>query len=429
MIQKIIDRLQGKRILILGFGREGRSSYNFIRKHLGQVHLGIADQNPDAFTFQDLHSDTSVTLFSGENYQATAQDYDLIIKSPGIPVHQKWADLGKLTSQTDLYLSSFSSQTIGITGTKGKSTTSSLIYHLLMSGGREAVLAGNIGVPCFDVIDQIKPETWVVYELSANQLQFVHHSPHIAVLLNIFEEHLDFFKTYKQYKQAKYAICKYQTREDAFVCHRDFIPDELPGHEMLLQYPLGLLGAEKFESIRGAHNRLNLEAALLAVHAAGIQMEDAIGNLHTFKGLAHRLEQIGTFDGVQFVNDSIATVPEATIAAIQTLDRVDFLLLGGFDRGIDYSPLIEYLLDNEVPTIIFTGKAGERILKALSKFSIKSRMFTIQSMNEAFEIVKKHANKGDLCLLSPAAASYDIYKNFEHRGETFRNLAEQFTRS
>lgn len=429
MLQKIIDSLTNKTILILGFGREGRSSLKFIRQHFGNIPVGIADANQDAFSSileEQLHF---IKLHSGENYTEAVHSYDLIIKSPGIAIPEKWASTGKFTSQTDLFLAAYSHQTIGITGTKGKSTTTSLILHLLDCSGKDCVLAGNIGIPCFDVIDKINPETQVVFELSANQLQYVHHSPHIAVLLNIFEEHLDFFGTFEKYKEAKHAICKFQTRNDAFVCHRDFVPDVLPVHDKLLQFPLGLLSSEeKIDSIRGAHNRLNMEAALLAVHAVGINMQEAIRHLHTFKGLPHRLENIGIFDEVTFFNDSIATVPEASIAALETLDRVDFLLLGGFDRGIDYTSLIEYLVDNNVPNILFTGKAGERIMKTLSKFSLDSRFFMYTSMDEAFTHISENANSGDVCLLSPAAASYDIYKNFEHRGETYKELAKYFKR-
>lgn len=429
MLNKIIEILRDKKILILGFGREGKSSFQFINKHLKDTCIGIADADSNAFESISETDRQSVVLYSGEKYLDSILLYDFIIKSPGISLLDINTNNITISSQTDLFMMAFSSQTIGITGTKGKSTTTSLIFHLLKSNELDCVLAGNIGIPCFDIISNINDKTWVVYELSANQLQSIQHSPHIAVLLNIFEEHLDHFGTFEKYKQAKYNICKFQNEGDIFVCHRDFLPELRIPHEMLLQFPLGLLsGNEQQMPIKGSHNRLNMEAALLVAHAIGIDMKQAILNLQTFKGLPHRLEIIGTISGVTFINDSIATIPEATIAALDTIDNVDFLLLGGFDRGIDYTVLIEYLLENPVANILLTGKAGERILKMLNRFNIDSQLLVYHSMDEAFEIIKTKSKNNSVCLLSPAAASYDNYKNFEHRGDTFRQLALTFSK-
>lgn len=429
MLNKIIEKLLDKKILILGFGREGKSSFQFINKHLKDTCIGIADADSQVFEGLSEIDRESVTLYSGENYLDSIQFYDFIIKSPGISLREKNTNTKTISSQTDLFMMAYSSQTIGITGTKGKSTTTSLIFHLLKSSDFDCVLAGNIGIPCFDVISEINDKTWVVFELSANQLQSIQHSPHIAVLLNVFEEHLDHFGTFEKYKQAKYNICKFQNEDDIFVCHRDFLPELRIPHEMLLQFPLGLLGGDEQQMpIKGSHNRLNMEAALLVAHAIGIDMKQAIIHLQTFKGLPHRLEIIGTFDGITFINDSIATIPEATIAALDTIDSVDFLLLGGFDRGIDYTGLIEYLLENPVANILFTGKAGERMLIMLNKFSIESQLLKYNSMEEAFDIIRTQSKNNSVCLLSPAAASYDNYKNFEHRGDTFRELALSFSK-
>jgi UDP-N-acetylmuramoylalanine-D-glutamate ligase len=429
MLNKIIEILRDKKILILGFGREGKSSFKFINEHLADCTLGIADADIQAFDNLSEDDRHSVALYSGENYLESIQLFDFIIKSPGISLRGQQTNNKTISSQTDLFMMAYSAQTIGITGTKGKSTTTSLIFHILKSSEFDCVLAGNIGIPCFDIIPDINDNTWVVFELSANQLQSILHSPHIAVLLNVFEEHLDHFGTFEKYKLAKYNICKFQNEADIFVCHRDFLPELRIPHEMLLQFPLGLLsGNEDQMPIKGSHNRLNMEAALLVAHAVGIEMKEAILHLQTFKGLPHRLEIIGTFVGVTFINDSIATIPEATIAALDTVENVDFLLLGGFDRGIDYTVLIEYLLENPIPNILFTGKAGERMLKMLNKFTIESRLLMYNSMNEAFEIIKTYSKNNSVCLLSPAAASYDNYKNFEHRGDTYRQLALSFTK-
>jgi len=427
MLKKIIETLADKKILILGFGREGKSSLQFIQTYFPEMRLGISDYNRDAFhsiTEKDLQN---IQLFAGEQYLDAIKLYDFVIKSPGISLQGVNTGKAIISSQTDLFMMAFSSQTIGITGTKGKSTTTSLILHLLKTSHFDCLLAGNIGIPCFDVIHEIKNETWIVFELSANQLQSIQHSPHIAVLLNIFEEHLDHFGTFLKYKEAKYNICKYQHADDAFICHRDFVPEIRIPHEKLIQFPLGLLGGKEEQMpIIGAHNRLNMEAALLAVHEAGVDMKQAMSHLQSFIGLPHRLENVGTFGGVTFINDSIATIPEATIAALDTIEGVDFLLLGGFDRGIDYTILIEYLLENPVSYLLFTGKAGIRMKNMLSKYTHESKLFMYDTMDEAFGLIKAFSQEGSVCLLSPAAASYDNYKNFEQRGETFRGLARNF---
>ena len=194
----IFKRLRGKRILILGFGREGKSSLAFIQKFLPHAIVGIADRNESAFKDLDL----SIKTYSGDNYFDAVKDYDIVIKTPGISLKDKDIDLSKITSQTDLFLEEFHSQIIGITGTKGKSTTSTLIYHLLKESGRDAILAGNIGIPIFDVIEKITNKSIIVFELSAHQLQFIHRSPHIGILLNVFEEHLDHFGTFDAYRNA-----------------------------------------------------------------------------------------------------------------------------------------------------------------------------------------------------------------------------------
>ena len=171
MFDLILNRLCGKRILILGFGREGRSTKAFLNKYLPAAEVAVADKNP-----------MEGVKHSGEGYLQSVYDYDIVIKTPGISLKDFDAKGVEITSQTDLFLSQFHRQTIGISGTKGKSTTTSLIYHLLKESGHDAILTGNIGIPCFDIMEQIGPQSIVVYELSAHQLEYVHNSPRVGVL-------------------------------------------------------------------------------------------------------------------------------------------------------------------------------------------------------------------------------------------------------
>ena len=454
MFELILNRLRNKRILILGFGREGRSTLAFLQKHLPDAVVGVADKN-----------EMEGVQYFGTGYLDAIYDYDIVIKTPGISLKDFDTKGVEITSQTDLFFNQFRKQTIGISGTKGKSTTTSLIYHLLKSTGRDAILTGNIGIPCFDVMDDIKPESIVVYELSAHQLEYVHNSPRVGVLLNVFEEHLDHFGTMERYKQAKLNLLRFMGEDDTAVIHDSLLNDAIrviasgaKQSRVFNLYDFDNLIDREALPLKGDHNLLNVKAALLACDAYGVDWRELVPHLYTFKPLEHRLERVGTFGGVTFVNDSISTIPQAAISACQALQRVDFLLLGGFDRGIDYQPLADFLWQNPVPHLLFTGKAGERMMDLIKGF-VGCREFAgieipdeigssfqdfasngvkvpepaegptltyYASMEEAFDYISSHAKPGDVVLLSPAASSYDQYKNFEERGAKFKALAACF---
>ena len=438
MFDLILNRLRGKRILVLGFGREGRSTWLFLHKYLPEATVAVADKN-----------EMELVQYFGTSYLEAIYDYDIVIKTPGISLKDFDTKGVEITSQTDLFLSQFHSQTIGISGTKGKSTTTSLIYHLLKSSGRDAILTGNIGIPCFDVMEEIKPDSIVVYELSAHQLEYVHNSPRVGVLLNVFEEHLDHFGTFERYKAAKLNLLRFMDKDDTAIIHESLsldahrvIASEATQSRTFSLFDLDNIIDRTALPLKGDHNLLNIKAALLACDAYGMDFHELIPYLYTFKPLEHRLEPVGTFGGVTFVNDSISTIPQATIQACNALGRVDFLLLGGFDRGIDYRPLADYLNAHPVPHLLFTGKAGERMMGLISELFGCREVAGIEipdvvgtsfqdfvhysSMEQAFAYIAAHAQKGDVVLLSPAASSYDQYKNFEERGARFKALAEVF---
>lgn len=211
MKDKIVDFLRGKKILILGYGREGKSTLEFIRRELPDAIVAVADQ-------QNIVVENT-TVISGDNYLEACKDYDIIMKAPGVVIKNDLDDAtkAKVTSQTDLFLRVFGPQTIGVTGTKGKSTTSSLIAHVLKAGGWNVQFAGNIGEPCFNIIDNITPESPVVLELSSHQLEYVKASPHIAILLNMYEEHFDHYATPEDYYRAKCNIYRYQNAQDLLI--------------------------------------------------------------------------------------------------------------------------------------------------------------------------------------------------------------------
>ena len=424
MFDLILNRLRGKRILILGFGCEGKSTLRFLQKYLPDAVVAVADQK------QDMEG----VKHSGERYLEAMYDYDIVIKTPGISLKDFDTKGVEITSQTDLFLGQFHAQTIGISGTKGKSTTTCLIHHLLKSSGRDAILTGNIGIPCFDIMEDIKPESIVVDELSAHQLEYVHNSPRVGVLLNVFEEHLDHFGTMERYKAAKLNLLRFMGEDDTAIIHESLLNDALDlfvNNKVFSLFDFDDAIDRTALLLEGEHNYQNIKAALLACDAYGVDYRELIPHLYTFKPLDYRIEHVGSFDGVVFVNDSISTIPQSTITACQTLGRVDFLLLGGKDRGIDYQPLADYLKQNPVPHLLYTGKAGERMIQlmALVPEPVEGPiLYHYPTMEDAFAYIAAHAKVGDVCLLSPAASSYDQYKNFEERGRKFKALAQTFKR-
>jgi UDP-N-acetylmuramoylalanine--D-glutamate ligase len=451
-LQTIIDKLNNKNILLLGFGKEGSSSYRFIRTYLPDVSITVANQNdiPDKSVFSN---DACTELLIGEHYLETINDYDIVLKSPGISLKNMKSSLdkSKISSQTDLFLQAFAPQCIGVTGTKGKSTTTSLLYHILYNMGKKALIAGNIGVPFFDIAEEITPETTIVMELSSHQLEFIQRSPHIGILLNLYEEHLDHYTGFSDYQQAKFNIARYQSPEDCFIYNgNDHLITNLLDTNKITSSPVEfslacgqstvsyvkkqyicLFKDGKEQQIcritddfplKGDHNILNTTSVIAALSCMEninlLQIEPAV---YSFKGLPHRLELIGEVDSIIFYNDSISTIPQASIAAIRALKRVNTIILGGFDRGIDYQPLIDFLASSEVEHIIFTGNAGKRMMNLSRKLKNK-HLFYRDTYPEIVSLAKACTQKGEICLLSPAAASYDSFRNFEHRGEVFKEL-------
>jgi len=436
MLEQLFSRFP--KVLILGFGKEGRSTYNFIRKHFPKLQLAIADSNVDIANDYVVANDLLLEVIVGDNYLSCLDNFDVVIKSPGVKVNNPPAEfVEKMTSQTDLFLRYYSSQTIGVTGTKGKSTTASLIKHFIDASKKTALLLGNIGVPAFDMIDAIDDDTIIVYELSAHQLEYTQSSPHIAVLLNVFPEHLDYFDSYESYQNAKFNIFRYQNENDITIFHelfteelyqncKEFVQNGKQVSQTLVTVSNNDYKIEnKNNPLIGKHNLQNINIALAAVQKVGVNTDVALNSLKNFVSLPHRLENIGEFAGIRFVNDSISTIPQSAIAAVVALENVDTLILGGYDRGLDYSGMVDFLIKSDISNFIFLGKAGDRIYDMFNLINKKKELIKASSMENAFAIIKDVTEVGSICLLSPAAASYDQFNNFEHRGDIFKMLARK----
>ncbi len=430
MLDKIYEKLEGKNILILGFGREGKATYRLIRKK-SDMPLTIADKNK-----VDATELKNVNIISGDDYQKNLKDYDVVIKSPGIVLEDKSDELlKKVTSQTELFMSAFGSQVVGITGTKGKSTTTTLIYHIMKSVDENTLLMGNIGIPAFDQVDKIDEKTVIVYELSCHQLEYINVSPHIAVFLNLFEEHLDHYGTFENYKKAKENIAKYQSEDDILVCNELNIPDGVKSNVIKASFDgvsdvfvkdnsVFFKGNElkiPVDEIKlsGKHNLYNIAIAFVVCSEMGVSEENFIKSLKNYETLPHRLQNIGTYNGITFYNDSISTIGETAIQAIKSLKKIGTLLLGGMDRGVDYTLLADFLVDADVKNIVLMPDTSNRLFKLFEERKINKNIVFAKNLKEAVEISKKITEKGEICLLSPAAASYGFFRDFEERGEYF----------
>lgn len=454
MLDLIRQKLNNKSTAILGFGREGQSSYSLIRQVFPVKLLMIADRNEEVVNHPLLAGDSNLRFFTGENYLDVLQHCELVMKSPGVRINHLEPPVPEsiVISQTSLFLERYSSQIIGITGTKGKSTTASLIHHILQLGGMDTCLVGNIGSPAFHFTQRITDDTIIVFELSSHQLEYIQASPHIAVLLNLFQEHLDAYPSYEAYQQAKLNIARFQHNDDFLIynssdillpglirglhCKGEMIPFSLSGRGSVGVFisdntiffsdgntEIAVWKIEQKRYLKGEHNLKNIMAAIAACCLRGIPGEVIREGILTFKGLEHRLEYLGENHLIHFYNDSIATIPEATIEAVRSVPNVDTLILGGFDRGIEYAELAAFLAVSEVRTLVLVGAAGRRIGDCMKQhLPYPQKIFYINRFDSLKEIVFRETRPGYSCLLSPAAASYDEFANFEERGKRFREL-------
>lgn len=408
--------LKNKSILILGFGREGKATLEFLKKHLVGEEIGIADKN------------------DGENYLEKLNDYDVIIKSPGIPYFaeiKKAQDTGKVvTSATQIFFDNFKGTVIGVTGTKGKSTTASLIYEILKSSKSNVYLIGNIGTPALGLLDILDEESIVVYELSSFQLENLKNSPHIAVMTNIYPEHLDHHGDFQAYMKAKSNITQYQTEEDYLIYNEDIPELKLIANKSKAQKltysikgkdaVMDLLGRES--SLLGEFNLLNAMPAILIGRLFKIPEEKIKQALINFKPLPHRLEFVADAHGIKFYNDSLSTIPQATIAALSALGAdVETLIVGGFDRGIDYSVLGPIIASSNIKNLILFPETGAKIWQEVQEVNRSNlQKFDVGNMEDAVEMAFKVTKPGKICLLSPASSSFNMFKDYADRGNQFK---------
>lgn len=442
----MLNELKQNKILILGFGKEGIDSFKFLRKLFPEKTIGIGDRREisdyGSKVSDILKNDKKIRLHFGENYLKATEDYDAIVKSPGIPIHlpeiEEAFKAGKITSQTEIFFENCPGRIVGITGTKGKSTTTSLIHDILKEGGIKAHLVGNIGKPALSLLEAAKPDNVYVYELSSHQLYGLKKSPHIAVLLNIYPEHLDYYENFREYSEAKMNITRCQTGEDYFIFNpEDKNIKQMSGNTAAKKIPIitnkiGKIIKIKDIPLKGSFNLLNVGAAIEAGKIFGIDKKKIAYAIKNFKPLPHRLEYVGTFKGIAFYDDALSTIPETTIAALEALGKkVQTVFLGGFDRGIDFKNLAEKILENGTKNVILFPTTGEKIWQAirlapLARGKNLPRHFFVDNMEDAVKLAYLWTHKGKICLLSCASTSFSIFKDYKEKGDLFKKYVKKY---
>lgn len=436
------DYTSGRNVCILGFGREGRSTYKKLEQYCSCKSVTIADLNPIDRRANELPE--SVRLITGEDYQDSLSDFDIVFKSPGIVLKDSPADLNcEITSETQVFFTVFGAQIVGITGTKGKSTVSSLIYHILKESGMDCLLAGNIGIPVFDITENVTDDTVIVCELSCHQLEYMTVSPHISVFLNLYEEHLDHYGTMEKYAAAKKNIYLHQSENDILICNSEInlyniasivVSASNTDPDADLYVEDGVVWSSSDEEftiptekikLLGVHNHYNIAIAFEVCRSIlGVTAEKFKNALCTFNPLAHRLEYVAEIRGIRYYDDSISTACATAIEALRSVPDAGTILLGGMDRGIDYTPLLDYLAMTSV-NIICMEASGRRIydmIQEAENFSSPERVHYVNHLDEAVRLSAEITSPGQSVVLSPAAASYGIFKNFEERGGVFKRL-------
>jgi UDP-N-acetylmuramoylalanine--D-glutamate ligase len=357
----------------------------------------------------------------GKNCLNALKDYDIIIKSPGIPFKiLPRSDLGKVTTQTEIFFENCPGKIVGITGTKGKSTTTSLIYGILKTGGMKAHLVGNIGKPVLSALFSAETDDVYVYELSSHQLYNLKKSPQIAVLLNIYPEHLDYYRNFKEYVNAKANITRYQRKNDYLVYNAgDGIVKKIAQKSKAKKIP-----------VKGNYYSLDRTAARAVGRIFKIPSEIIDRAIKNFKPLPHRLELVGKFKGITFYNDALATIPEATIGALDALgDKVETIMLGGFERNIDFKNLAKRVLKTKIKTIILFPTTGKKIWQEIvsrQRGRVPLRHFFVNDMAKAVKIAYDNTRKGKICLLSTASSSFSIFKDYKEKGNLFKKYVKRY---
>lgn len=472
-----LNGLSNKKICLLGLGTENISLARFLHRN-GIGDITICDKK-DLSQLSERVQELSEYNFQfrfGRQYLDRIGDFDIVFRSPGMPLFlpelvKARKDAVEISSAMKLFFDICPCLIIGVTGTKGKGTTSSLIYHILKRSGYNVFLGGNIGAAPFDFFDNLDKEgTWVVLELSSFQLEDMEKSPHIAVVTNLFPEHLkpadpsnpNYHKKLDDYHDAKKNIFRFQTKDDFLVLNFDNAVSYSWANEAVskvyyfshiqgLKEGVFVRGGQKDKNreivlrfnivgelicqahnvrLLGEHNLENISAAMLAAYLAGGNLDVFCEAVYEFEALEHRLEKVAERGGVTYYNDSYSTTPEAAEVALKSFNRPTIIILGGASKGADFSSLAELIIKRKIKAVVVIGDEAQNIKKAIWRASIQHTGYIpkilegAKNMEEIIKQANSVAKEGDVVVLSPACASFGMFKNYKERGKLFKEAVQ-----
>jgi UDP-N-acetylmuramoylalanine--D-glutamate ligase len=449
--------LKDKNIAVLGFGLEGRDLVKFLLTKGAKITIFDQKEEED-LDFTGIQK-KKVNLVNGQKYLLKGlSEYDIVYRSPGVYrflpeiVHAERKGV-EVSSAIKLFLELCPAKVIGVTGTKGKGTTATLIYKILKASGKNVYLAGNIGKPYLELLSKLNKNSWIILELSSFQLIDITKSPHIAVVLNITTDHLDWHKDRKEYVEAKTNIVKFQKESNFSVLNYDyrdsknfskltnakihyFSKDKKVNGAYINDDRVFLsvedsnykIGDVKDLKLRGQHNWENIAAATCVAKLAGADVASIKKIVFSFTGLEHRLELVDIVGGIGFYNDSFSTNSQTTIAAIRSFTEPITLILGGFDKGLEYGELAEEILKaKNVRTVVLIGDIAGKIKKALDRAKYDGKILELgeSSMRKIVKTSFKNTPKEGVVLLSPATSSFDMFENYKERGSQFKIVVHE----
>ena len=404
---------KNKKIAIIGYGIEGQDCEAFLK--LKGASVTILDQKDD------------------DGYLSNLEKFDVIVRSPGVYPFKKELIKAKesgirITTPTHIFFDEFNGKIIGVTGTKGKGTTSTLIYEILKKAKFDVYLGGNIGKPLLELFPKLNSNSYVVMEMSSFQLIDLPVSPDFSIILNITLDHMDWHKDQKEYIEAKKNIVKFQRSTDWAIINKEYkVPfsyaKETKANIMYFSKKTLKTKFKKDLILRGEHNLENIAAVVAVSKILNINEKLILETVRNFKGLEHRLEFVRDYKGVKFYNDSFATGPQPTIAAINSFKEDETLILGGSDKGLDYSNLGNVITKRKnCKNIILIGLIRNQIEKSLIKAKFKGNIIDLKTSTMDVIVSKayKITPKGGVVILSPAAASFDMFLNYKDRGNKFK---------
>lgn len=445
-----LDLFEEHRTALVGFGVENQALGRILSAH--NIPFAVCDARSVEKEWTEDWPCVE-TWHTGPTYLDELTAYDLLVRTPGIsPLHPRLQQAAAhgvpITTQMQLFFAACPCPIIGVTGTKGKGTTTMLLAALLKKGlSRRIHVGGNMGQPPISLLNSMRSEDLALLEMSSFQLQDLSHSPHIALVLSITQDHLDYHASREEYVTAKRNITAHQRPEDLLISHADcatshtfkdyspaqhwsfstraavetgaWVTDQRIWMRLPGEPPVGICHRDTLH-LPGAHNLENACAAVAVAAALGIKPTSIARTLSEFRGLPHRLEHLGQRNEIDYYNDSLATTPDAAIAAVRALDQPIVLIAGGASKKGHFSQLAQAITNAPVRGVLLLGEEGPRLREALAESGYSGRHQQCMSMEDAVAIAMEWARSGDAILLSPACASFGMFTDYRERGECFK---------